>query len=87
MEEIYKAIEDKIKAAGYDGRISGQDIYDEICDGIDGKENGSYIFMSKKEGDVFFEYNVQVFDENFNLSTLTINTGDNKKIVINFDEE
>ena len=53
MEEIYRLIEEKIKASGYLGYASGEEIYDEICDEIEEKENGSYIFMSKKEDDVF----------------------------------
>ena len=37
MEEIYRLIEDKIKAAGYNGAVSGEEIYDEICDEIEDK--------------------------------------------------
>ena len=37
MEELYKAIEEKIKASGYPRKISGEDVYDDICDQIDGK--------------------------------------------------
>ena len=47
MEELYKAIEEKIKASGYPRKISGEDVYDDICDQIDGKENGSYVLLSK----------------------------------------
>ena len=54
MEEIYRIIEEKIKDSGYLGYVNGKEIYDEICDEIEEKENGSYIFMSKKEDDVFF---------------------------------
>ncbi|MDO7203245.1 hypothetical protein Q5M85_02340 [Paraclostridium bifermentans] len=34
MEEIYKLIEDKIKL-GYNGYVSGEEIYEEICDEIE----------------------------------------------------
>lgn len=84
MEEIYKLIEEKIKNAGYEGYVSGEEIYDEICDQIEDKENGSYIFMSKKEDDVFFEYKIDVMDENFNLSYIDINIP-NRKIHVDFD--
>jgi len=84
MEEIYRLIEAKIAAAGYNGAISGQEIYEEICDEIEEKENGSYIFMSKKEDDVFFEYQIDVMDDNFNLSYIDINTPQGK-IHIDFD--
>jgi hypothetical protein len=68
MEEIYRIIEEKIKASGYLGEVNGEEIYEEICDEIEEKEEGSYIFMSKKEDDVFFEYKIDVMDEQFNLS-------------------
>ena len=86
MEELYKFIEDKIAQAGYTGSVSGREIYDEISDEIEDKEEGSYIFMSKKENDVFFEYKIDVMEENFNLSYIDINTPEGK-IHIDFDEE
>lgn len=74
MEALYQSIEDKIKAAGYQGLVDGESIYEEICDEIEERENGSYIFMSKREDDVFFEYKIDIMDEAFNLSYLNINT-------------
>ena len=56
----------------------------DICDEIEEKENGSYIFMSKKEDDVFFEFKIDVMDENFNLSYIDINTPE-KKYHVDFD--
>ena len=84
MEEIYRLIEEKIKASGYFGYASGDEIYDEICDEIEEIETGSYIFMSKKEDDVFFEFKIDVMDENFNLSYIDINTPE-KKYHVDFD--
>lgn len=52
MDELYQAIEAKIKAAGYPREISGQAVYEDICDQIEGKENGSYVLLSKFEDDV-----------------------------------
>ena len=49
MEELYQAIEDKIKASGYPRSVSGRDVYNDICDQIDGKENGTYLLLSKCE--------------------------------------
>lgn len=72
MEELYKMIEDKIYASGYKGYVSGEDIYNEICDEIEEKEEGSYIFMSKKEDDVIYEYKIDVMEDQFNLSYLDI---------------
>ena len=49
MEELYQAIEQKIKESGYPREISGEAVYEDICDQIDGKENGSYVLLSKFE--------------------------------------
>lgn len=86
MEEIYRAIEEKIKDAGYFGHVDGEEIYNEICDEIEDKENGSYIFMSKKEDDIFFEYKIDLNDENFNLSYIDINSPAGR-IHVDFDAE
>lgn len=85
MDEIYKAMEEKIKSSNaYPYPVRGMDIYDEICDQIDGKENGHYICMVKKEGGYHFEYHVQIMDNEFNLSGITVVNGDNKTF-IDFD--
>lgn len=74
MEELYKAIEEKIKASGYPRKISGEEVYDDICDQIDGKENGSYVLLSKFDDDVIFEYHISIMDSEFNLGILTMRT-------------
>lgn len=76
MEEFYQAIEETVRAAGYNGPVNGEEIYNEICDEIEDKEPGAYIFMSKKTDDTFFEYKIQVFEDQFNLSAIDIHTGD-----------
>ena len=72
MEELYRAIEAKIKESGYQREISGRDVYNDICDQIEGKENGSYMLLSKFEDDVVFEYQITIMDSEFNLGLLTI---------------
>ena len=74
MDELYQAIEEKIKAAGYPREISGQAVYEDICDQIEGKKNGEYILLSKFDEDVVFEYHITIQDENFNLGILTMKT-------------
>ena len=74
MNELYEAIEKKIKASGYPRAISGADVYDDICDQIEGKENGEYILLSKFDEDVVFAYHITIQDENFNLGILTMKT-------------
>ena len=86
MNELYEAIEKKIKASGYSRAISGADVYDDICDQIEGKENGEYILLSKFDEDVVFEYHITIQDENFNLGILTMKTPEGV-YQADFDEE
>ena len=72
MDELYQIIEQKIKASGYPREISGAKVYNDICDQIEGKENGEYLLLSKFEDDVVFEYHITVKDEEFNLGFLTM---------------
>ena len=84
MNELYELIEKKIKESGYPRQISGADVYDDICDQIEGKENGTYLFLSKKDNGVVFEYKVDILDESFNLSYVHI-TANNDTFHIDFD--
>ena len=45
MEQYFQAIEEKIKESGYQGEISGEAVYDDICEQIEGKENGTYVLL------------------------------------------
>lgn len=85
MEALYRAIEEKIRAGGYVRPVSGADVYDDICDQIDGKDNGTYIVLSKFEDDVVFEYTITVMDDEFNLGMLKIKAPEGE-YAIDFDE-
>ena len=74
MNELYELIEQKIKESGYPREISGEAVYDDICDQIEDKENGIYLLLSKFEEDVIFEYHITIRDEDFNLGILTMRT-------------
>ena len=74
MNELFELIEKKIKASGYPRAIRGEDVYEDICDQIERKENGSYILLSKFEDDVIFEYHITIRDQDFNLGILTMRT-------------
>lgn len=84
MQEFYDMIETKIKEAGYEGEVDGYEIYNEISDEIEDKEPGTYLVMSKKTNDIFFEYKIDVMEEEFNLSYIDIHDED-KVIHVNFD--
>ncbi|MDO4519106.1 MAG: hypothetical protein Q4B47_02230 [Eubacteriales bacterium] len=85
MEELYKTIEAKIKGSGYPRAISGERVYEDICDQIEDKENGTYILLSKFDDDVIFEYHITIMDDAFNLGVLTMKTPDGV-FETNFDE-
>ena len=74
MNELYELIEQKIKESGYPREISGEAVYNDICDQIECKENGIYLLLSKFEEDVIFEYHITIRDEDFNLGILTMRT-------------
>lgn len=74
MEELYRMIERKIKSSGYPRSISGNAVYDDICDQIEGKENGVYVLLSKFEDEVILEYHLTVMDNDFDLGILIIRT-------------
>lgn len=86
MKELYNAIEKKIKESGYPREISGQAVYEDICEQIDGKDNGTYLLISKFEEDVIFEYNIKIMDDEFNLGLLTMRTPEGE-FSADFDEE
>ena len=48
MNELYELIEQKIKESGYPREISGEAVYNDICDQIEGKENGIYLLLMHK---------------------------------------
>lgn len=74
MNELFELIEKKIKESGYPREISGRDVYEDICDQIEDKENGTYLLLSKFDEDVTFEYQITIMDEEFNLGMLTMRT-------------
>ena len=84
MNELYEAIEKKIKASGYPREISGRDVYNDICDQIEDKENGTYLVLSKFEDDVVFEYHITIQEEDFNLGILKMKTPEGE-FVADFD--
>ena len=84
MNELYEAIEKKIKSSGYPRLISGEDVYDDICDQIEDKENGTYLVLSKFEDDVVFEYHITIQEEDFNLGILKMKTPEGE-FVADFD--
>ena len=77
MEELHRAIEDRIRRSGVNMTVDGEAVYNELCDQIEDKDPGSYVFFSKQDEDILFEYKVDVLEEQFNLSSIDIHTDGN----------
>ena len=76
MEELYKLIEKKIKDAGYPGIIDGCEFYGDISDEADDRENGTYMFIIKKNDVLSYQGCMTIMDEEFDLHYVKIHAGD-----------
>lgn len=77
MDELYKLIEEKIKATGYLGEIDGREFYNDVSDEADEKENGDYIFLIKKTEELMYRGCMTIIDDQFDLHYVDILEGDN----------
>ena len=84
MKELYRIIEEKIKNSGYPGEINGEEFYDEVSREADEKENGTYIFLIKKNESVFYQGCMEIMDNQFDLHYVDIHDGD-KVYHVDFD--
>ena len=76
MEELYRLIEEKIKASGYTGPIDGEEFYNEVSDEADQQENGAYLFLIKKSEEVFYQGSMDILDSAFDLHYVDIHVGE-----------
>ena len=84
MKELYRIIEEKIKNSGYPDEINGEEFYDEVSREADEKENGTYIFLIKKNETVFYQGCMEIMDNQFDLHYVDIHDGD-KVYHVDFD--
>ncbi|OOB80405.1 MAG: hypothetical protein BEN19_05105 [Epulopiscium sp. Nuni2H_MBin003] len=70
--EQFNIIKQKIKQSGYTHEVDIEELYNLICDEIEDKISGEYIFMLKVTEDTHFEIKVEIFEEEFNLASITI---------------
>ena len=75
MNELYKLIEAKIKAAGYPGEIDGCEFYNDISNEVDEKENGTYLFIIKKSDTLEYKGCMTIAEEEFDLHYVDIHEG------------
>ena len=72
MNELYKLIEEKIKASGYPNHIDGCDFYCDISDEVEDKQNGTYLFIIKKTDTLEYKGCMTVSDDEFDLHYVDI---------------
>ena len=78
MNELYEMIEDRIAKSGYPGKIDGRDFYADICDEADDKENGTYMFLIKKDDNLSYQGCITIMDEEMDLHYVDIVAGNEK---------
>lgn len=76
MEELYRLIEEKIKASGYPGDIDGREFYLEVSDEADEKEDGRYLFVIKKSETISYHGCMDIMEKEFDLHFVDIHDGD-----------
>lgn len=72
MDELFEMLESKIRQSGCTRDISGEDVYNDICDQIEDKENGTYMVLSKFRDDIIMEYTITIMDDDFNLQRIVV---------------
>lgn len=84
MEELYKSIEDRIKASGCPIEIDGRHFYQDVSDEADNQSPGMYLFVIKKDNDITYQGCMDIFDDQFDLHYTDILIG-NDKYHVDFD--
>lgn len=72
MEELYQLIEEKIKASGYPGTIDGREFYEDISNEADAQEDGTYVFIVKKNDELSYKGCMTILEEEFDLHYVDI---------------
>lgn len=67
MKELYELIEKMIRATGYPLPVDGREFYNDISDEADEKENGTYMFVIKKEENLLYKGCMDIMDDDFDL--------------------
>lgn len=76
MEELYRIIEEKIKASGYPGEIDGREFYREVSDEADEQESGRYLFVIKKSETLSYNGCMDIMEKEFDLHFVDIHDGE-----------
>lgn len=84
MEELYQLIEEKIRNAGYEGHIDGEEFYQDVSAEADEHENGTYMFLLKKSETLSYKGCMEIMDDAFDLHYVDIHDED-KTYHVDFD--
>lgn len=84
MEELFELIEEKIKNAGYPGEIDGAEFYDDVSREADEQEEGTYLFLIKKDELLSYEGSMDIMENQFDLHYVDIHFGE-KVYHVDFD--
>ena len=66
------------------GEIDGKEFYEDISAEADDKENGTYLFIVKKNDTLSYHGCMTILDEEFDLHYVEIHDGE-EKYKVNFD--
>lgn len=84
MNELYRMIEERIKASGYKGEIDGEEFYRDVSAEADEKPEGTYMFMIKKDDNLMYQGCMEIFEDQFDLHYVDIIAGE-EKYHVDFD--
>lgn len=84
MEELYEMIAERIKKSGYPGVIDAEEFYEDVSAEADDQEEGSYVFVIKKEEDLTYQGCMTIMDDQFDLHYVDIIAG-NETYHVDFD--
>ncbi len=86
MDELYQAIEEKIKAAGYPREYPDRLFTKISVTRLKEKKMAVMYYCPEFEDDVIFEYHITIMDHEFNLGILTMRLPEGV-YAANFDED
>ena len=84
MEELYEMIEERIRQSGFPGEIDGEEFYNDISAEAEDQEEGSYVFVIKKEDNLSYQGCMTIMEDQFDLHYVDILAG-KKSYHIDFD--
>lgn len=76
MRELYRQIEEMIKASGYPEAVDGREFYNDVSAEADDREDGTYLFVVKKSDELSYHGCMTITEEEFDLHYVDICLGE-----------